>query len=201
MAIPAPYQHVVWSSNGNNEGTGGNDWLLQLPNATGAGNCMVLKFYVASSATLTSIKGYSDRAGANLVETWSTTPVETITDSGNSVKLVVFVQPNSLGGVLSLEVVFTGKVLGFHPCYQEWYNIATSSPVDGSSAATVSIGSTSGSIASGSFNTTDNGDLILQFIQDDDWQDAGFCGETDGLTTMTEVQSRTIQASLEGTDV
>jgi len=180
MPTPTLIQRWAWNSSGDPE-TGG-PFFLPIQNATLANNCLILAFQVSTTGTGT-IK-VSDNAG----NTWPTSANYTVTDSGNGVKFCIFILPNAAAGVTIIEVGFgssgTTKVNGFLPAFQEWANIATSSPVDKESSTLVSP-SIGGTIQSGSITTTAAGDLILQFITITDNGINGMSGAFDGLTNLT----------------
>jgi len=176
MATPTLVQHVVWTGNGNS-GTG-NTFKLQLPNATLANNCLILALEYPDTVTTITI---TDNAAGG-TNTWPSTPTVSVDDSGNSMLHAIFVLPNAYAGATQITVVFNAAILGFKPCFQEWYNIATSSPLDGSHTA---IPSTT-AVASGSFNTTVDGDLILHFGATTDLGNEGQDGQFDGWTKVTK---------------
>lgn len=180
MATPAPVQHVVWSSTGSGE-TGGNTFKLPLANATLASNCLILAMQYPSGSTLSSITD-------NASNTWSTTPVATVTDGGNNMTFAVYAIYGATAGVTLLTITFSAAIQGFMPCFQEWYNVATSSPTDGNNKQVA----TTSPITSGSFSTGTAGDLILHFVTCTDNGTNNLSGNFDGLTKYTKNSGYTL---------
>lgn len=179
MATPTLIQHVVWVGNGNSET--GNAFKFVLPNATLASNCLVLVLQYPSTATLNSITD-------NKSNTWSTTPAKSVTDAGNSMTEAVFVLAGATAGVTTITVTFSAAQNGVEAAFQEWYNIATSSPLDGSAAQLA----TTTAVSSGSFNTTVDGDLILHVVGCTDNGSAGLSGNLNGFTKVAKATGYTL---------
>lgn len=180
MATPTLVQHVVWIGSGNGD-TSGNAFILRLPNATLSNNCQVLCLQYPSTATLSSIAGN--------VNSWSTTPVKSVTDSGNSMTQAVFVLAGATAGDTQITVTFSAAQQGFEAAFQEWNNIATTTPTDGSAAVVATVKT---ALASGSFNTTTDGDLILHFVGCTDNGSAGVSGHFNGITQFTKATGCTL---------
>jgi hypothetical protein len=179
---PTLVQHVSWVGNGNSET--GNAFVLRLPNPTGANNLLLLDLLYPSSVTSVSI---TDNATGG-TNTWPTTPTVTVTDSGNAMKDGVFILPGAFGGVTAITVTLNAAKNGFKPTFQEWYNVATTSPTDGSASALA----TTSSVSSGSFNTTTNGDLILHFAGCTDNGSGGLDGSIDGFSKVVKATGYTL---------
>jgi len=157
MSTPTCVQHVRYHSNENFET--GNAFKIKLPNATLSSNCLVLFMTYPYSATRTV--SITDDAS----NSWPSTPTVKTDDTANNLTTAVFVLPGATAGVTVITITFDAAIYAFNPSFSEWYNVATSSPLDGSSSANLVI---AGSQA-GSFSTTTDGDLILHFGIDTSW--------------------------------
>lgn len=156
----------------------GNAFKLTLPNASLSNNCLILKIYYPSGVSVSSIVDDSN--------TWSTTPIATVTDAGNSIIVAVFAVYGATAGAKTITVTFSSTATtAFNPAFQEWTNIATSSALDGTPSAIVGVGTRAApgieNIASGSFNTSSDGDLILHFGQVTGWANNGDAGRYMGV--------------------
>lgn len=180
MSTPTLVQHVQFHSNEQFEA--GNNFVFPLPNATLANNCIVLFFSMQRASTRTYT--ITDSAG----NTWPTTPTVVTNDTTNLVTTACFVLPNAAAGVVWIKVVFNATVKGMHLSFSEWCNVATSSPMDGSHGANL----ITGTIASGSFTTTTNGDLILHYGEDTNFGTAYRDGEDSGNTGITKASGYTV---------
>src|SRR5690348_4229771 len=182
MATPTCVQYTLTNSNENFET--GNAFKFSLPNPTLAGNCIVLFLTYAYSAARTVT--VTDDQG----NTWPSLAVK-VDDTGAALTSSVFVLPNAATGTRTLTVTFNAALEAFTACVSEWYNVATSSVTDGS-AATSAVGS---SIASGSFSTTVDGDVILHYAIDTGWGHQYDAGRYSAITTLTKSSGYTILAA------
>lgn len=179
---PTLVQHVSWVGNGNSET--GNAFVLRLPNATGANNLLVLELQYPSNVTTVTI---TDNATGG-TNTWPSTATVSVTDAGNAMTDGVFILPGAFGGVTAITVTLNAAKNGFKPEFQEWYNVATSSPADGHASQLA----TTTSVSSGSFNTTTNGDLILHFAGCTDAGSGGLDGSIDGFSKVVKATGYTL---------
>lgn len=191
MAIPTCVQHVFWDQ--SNEP--GNTFLIRIPNATLAGNFISLGLVVPSGATLSSL--VSQNATGSTVDTFSTSATDTETDSTNAARLDIYDIPNSVGGAVQFKVVYSANITNFGGFFQEWYNIATSSTHDGTTAKNFNVGAGgagTASIASGAgLTTTISGDLILHYGFDSGDGPGTPTGDTtDGVTLITAASGYTL---------
>lgn len=144
--VPTLVQHVASSANPVGLGITGNAFKLPLPNAVGAGNALVLGITFPVGNTVSSI---TDTVG----NSWSTTPA--VTAAGSSYRTSAFVLPNSAAGAEVITVTFNASIIPFQYTVSEYNNVATSSPVNGSSSAANDAGA---SISAGAFTPTTNND-------------------------------------------
>jgi hypothetical protein len=175
-AAPVSIPLVQWAyfqSNQNFET--GNAFKYPLPNPTLTGNMLVLVLNYAQSVSRTVT--ITDDAG----NSWSGTPDVTTSDTTNGVTTSIFHLANCLAGTSLLTVTFDAAILGVQAAVAEFYNIATTSPLDGSAAANLLTGST---IQSGSFSTTVDNDLILQFAIDSNG--GTNYGDSQGITNIIQ---------------
>jgi hypothetical protein len=181
MSTPTCVQYVHWHSNANYEN--GNAFKFKLPNATLASNCLILCLSYAYSAGRT-ISITDDQSNS-----WPGTPTIKTDDTGNNYTTALFVLPGATAGVVTITVTFDTAIMGVHASCSEWYNVATASPLDGSSGANLVIGNP---VASGSFSTAVDGDLIYHVGIDTNYGaqlDAGF---QDGATGITKASGCTL---------
>lgn len=160
--VPALIQHVASSANpvgisGFAAGhTGGDNFKIPLPNAVGAGNCLVLWCTYPNSNTAS----VSDTNG----NTWPAAAITVDAGVGGN-KSSCFVLPNANAGLTTVTVTFGADTCPFQYTLTEYNNIATSSPVNG----TIGAASVTGpSLACGSFtpgnNNANGGNLICAYF-------------------------------------
>jgi hypothetical protein len=155
MATPGLVQHSWWQSNENLET--GNNFKYTLPNATLSGNLLVVVLSYAYSASRTVTVTDSSST------TWTSCGAAT-NDTVNGVTTQAFYRANAPSGITDITVTFNAALFGVQAAFSEWYNVATTSPIDGYHAANLVLtNSPNPSIASGSFTTTTAGDLILHY--------------------------------------
>ena len=99
----------------------GNNFIATYPNAVGAGNLKWCAVSYPSDATLT-ITDSTESAGS-----WQA--AVTVTSSAKPIKTALVYKANATGGatVLTFGLTSAGQ---FHGHCEEWYNVATSNPVD-----------------------------------------------------------------------
>ena len=148
--VPSPdylVQHVC----GNNTGWGraASAVTAQLPNPTKAGNCLVVSVHHNTSVTISSV---SDDQG----NTYSL--AKTVAGSGTTMHM--YVAANVAAGTGTITVALSGAA-DADACLQiaEFYNIATSSPVDVSAGTSITLPA---AIATSSMTTTQANDLVYQ---------------------------------------
>jgi hypothetical protein len=157
-ATPNLVQHATWGVNGGSSETGGNTFHFSLPNASLSGNCLVfaLNYHYGATRTITITDNKSN--------SWPSTPSISVTDGGRVETTSLWVLPNATAGTQFITVVFDASILGVQGEVSELYNIATSSPINGT---TSNNGSTSPTVTAGSFTPGDNnangGNLIYNF--------------------------------------
>lgn len=177
MATPTLVQHVLTNSNENFES--GNNFTVVLPNPTLAGNCIVLFLtYQYSGSRTVTITDDADNAWPSVTKK--------VDDTGNTLTSACYVLPNCNAGTRVITVTFNASLLAFNASASEWYNIDTSSPADGNNGATAVTPA-----ASGSFNTTVNGDLILHYAIGTGWGTQLNAGFNSNVTTLTKATGYT----------
>ena len=160
MPTPQPQlvQHLATSSNWPGESALGDDYEKWLAEPVGAGNCIIL--------WVTHAMEHSATISDNNANTWPATPAATAGgQEGTSFISECFVLPNANAGMTKFKVHFGALT---NPCQitiSEYNNIATVSPVSGSSGnANGHVGPT---LAAGSFTPTNNdangGNLIIGY--------------------------------------
>jgi len=164
MALPyAPQpsqvvQHIGGGSYGPSIGSpqSGNAFVCPLPNAVGAGNCLVLGFMYPNGTSITSVAD-------NINGTWGAAVSHANAGSGN-LDASVYVFPNAAAGVTRITITFGASVNGFQYTVSELTGIDTS-PSAGSTNAAHQVGPT---LTAGSFTPTNNdatgGNLIWNYF-------------------------------------
>jgi IPT/TIG domain len=155
-ATPTLVQHVASSANPVGLGISGNAFKIPLPNAVGAGNCLILGLSYPSGKTIT----ITDNNG----NSWPSTAAVTANTSGTYVASI-FVLPNARSGATTLTVSFNGSVIPFQYTISEFNNVATANPVSGISQ----VGRQPGpSLSTGTFTPANNdangGNLIWSYF-------------------------------------
>jgi hypothetical protein len=158
-AIATPSLIQMISSTTNNPALTsdtGNNFKFFLPNAVGAGNCLVLAITYPNGVTPTITDNNSN--------TWPTSPAATANaGSGNCISSI-FVLPNANAGVTRINVAFGSSVSPMQYTITEWNNVATTNPVNGNHGAAAVAGA---SLATGSFtpgnNNANGGNLIFAY--------------------------------------
>jgi len=160
-STPTLVQHVSSSTNPVGVGISGNAFKFTLPNQVGAGNCLILGISYDWTSTRT-VRISDDNANA-----WPASPAATTTD-GSDLVSSIFVLPNANAGVTTITVSFNEDAHPFQYTISEFYNVATVSPVNGSSArsTTVSPDLTTGSFTPAANNDADGGNLIWSYFCD-----------------------------------
>lgn len=143
---PTLVQHVGSTTNDNN-GIAGNAFTFTLPNVVGAGNCLILGISYPYSGSRTV--ALSDSSG----DTWPSAAITT-TDSSNLAQKI-FVLPNATSALHTITLTFDTAIKPVAYAISEFYNVATSSPVDGTHG-TASVASPN--VSAGSYTPTTNND-------------------------------------------
>lgn len=134
----------------DNNGITGDGFVINLPNATGAGNAIVLSIAYPYSASRTV--AITDSCG----DTWPAATVTAGTASTGNMNAKTFVLQNATGSCLhTLTITFGAQIKPFQYTIAEFYNIATSGAADGSNSTPSSACS---SIAASSYTPTTNND-------------------------------------------
>jgi hypothetical protein len=154
---PTLVQSRVWVGNAARET--GNNFLAHLNKPAGTGNLLV--FFInspggASSPTVT------DNAG-NIWTNASVAGCVTTTLSTQR-KHQLFYSLNTAGGTQDITIAFSSAQFDINFGVAEFYNVATSNAVDGSVCAVQKRGP---SVSSGSLTTAADGDLIVNFVDDE----------------------------------
>lgn len=172
----------ILNTNVGAESTGGNTFKLTLPNKSLANNCLILGLNYAFSAgrtvTITDDKSNS----------WPGSP--TVTTNNGTMSTSLFVLPNATAGVQVITITFDAKVGGFQAVASEWYNIATSSPVDTSAVNNAAAAPT---VSTASMTTGTSGDLIYNYAVD--VQNGTSGGTNANVTAITNGTNFTLQSA------
>jgi hypothetical protein len=149
---PTLVQDVSWGTNNGTEN--GNGFKYHLPNPTLANNLLIcgVSWDTAATATIT------DNIGTN---TWVDGP----TSTGGSRKIMLKFVLGVAGGTQHLTLTLTAPSANVHFRCSEFYNVATSSAVDGTPTSASNV--TGPTVAAGPITTTVNGDLIYHYGVDD----------------------------------
>lgn len=128
---------------------------IPLPNPSGAGNCVVLCVTYPNGTTLTITDN---------LDTWSGTPALHANAGSGNMDTAIYVLPDCHAGQRLINIAFSTAASTVQYSVYEFYGIATSSPVFGSSSTAYTAGP---SLACGSFTPTSNnsngGNLILAY--------------------------------------
>ena len=159
MATPTLVQHTAKSVNTTTGAeTGGNTFKYSLPNKSLANNCLVFALSYAFNAART-VTITDDQSNS-----WPTTPTVTVTDAGNVITTSLFVLPNAAANTQKIQVVFDASTLYVQGEISEFYNVATSSPANGTTSNNASVDPT---VTAGSFtpgnNNANGGNLIYNY--------------------------------------
>lgn len=160
-ATPTLVQHLGSTVNDNN-GISGNGYIFTVPNTTLPGNFLIMGISFPYSASRTV--SISDTTG----DIWTQAGSQ-ITDTVNMAQRV-YVIPNATAGVHRITVTFDTALRPFEYQVSEFYNVALSSPVDGTHG-TASVASPN--VSAGSYTPTTNNDangghLIWTFARSND---------------------------------
>lgn len=151
---PTLIQHVTSSANPVGLGESGNNFKFTLPNAVGAGNCLILgiTYNDTDTATVTDNNG----------NTWPVSPA--VSADSTDYTSEIFVLPNANAGVTTITVSFGSARIPFQYTISEFCNVATTSPVNGTASAAAQLGP---SLSTGSFtpgnNNASGGNLIWNY--------------------------------------
>lgn len=149
MATPTLVQHTYSGM----DCYGVTTFTITFPNASLANNLLVCGFQVASGGSITSVK---DNNGTS----WTSAISQT--NTANTQTAYIYYLANAPSGTTYVQITVSGLGAGtnckMQGWFQEWYNVATTSPTDGSSAAMATP-----SKSAGSFTPGTSGDLILHW--------------------------------------
>ena len=158
---PQLVQLVGSDTNDNNGIKTGNNYVFNMPNATQAGNCIVLAIsYPFGSGRTVAI---SDSRG----DTWPSATQTTGTASSGNMNQKIFVLPNASAGLHILTLTFDTGLFPFQYTMAEFYNCVGA---DGSSG-TASVSGPN--ISAGSFtpttpNNANGGHMIFAYAMSND---------------------------------
>src|SRR5712691_2031520 len=127
------------------------NWKVNLLQPSPGGNCIVVYILWGDATATASVT--DDKSN-----TYTSTTL--ITDGGNNTRLQVFFALNVTAGTQQVRVAISVAASFNQVMVEEWGNVATVSALDGQSGGTA----TGTSLASGSYTTTANGDLILDVV-------------------------------------
>jgi hypothetical protein len=127
---------------------------MHLPNLSGSGNCLILGLSCPYSPGRT-ITVNDDKSN-----TW--TLVKTV--NNGSIMSAVYIALNVAAGTDNVTVNFDTALYGCQFCLSEFYNIASASAIDATSA---SASSTAPQVSAGLLTPTSAGDLIYNYGYDD----------------------------------
>ncbi|HWW92231.1 MAG TPA: Ig-like domain-containing protein [Vicinamibacteria bacterium] len=105
----------------------GNDFIINLANPTLANNCLILALTNAYSPTRTIT--VSDDKG----NPWTTGPHTDFVANGETTTILYAL--GAAAGTQRITIHFDASIFNVHATVSEWYNIATTAAVNGSSAA------------------------------------------------------------------
>ena len=153
---PSLIQHVASSSNPIGVGLPGNNFKIPLPNAVGAGNCLVLGTTYPSG----NVPVVVDNNG----NTWPTTATVTADAGQYGYISTVWVLPNANAGKTLITVSFLGDTIPFQYVVSEFNNVATVNPVNGTSIHVDGAGPslTTGTLTPGN-NDANGGNVIWNY--------------------------------------
>jgi hypothetical protein len=133
---------VQRASGSSTQGTLRTKYFLNFPSTTLSGNLIIVGVVQGTAVTTTVT---DDAANTYTASTC------------NGTKVKIFYSANSTAGARKITITFASTGSDFDQIIiAEYYNVATSSPTDGCAATT----GNSGTMATGSFSTTNDGDLI-----------------------------------------
>lgn len=152
---PTLIQHVSSAANEWNQypDLANNNYKLRLPSAVGSGNGLVLFVTYDNDVTVSVSDDINGSWGPAIT-----------TATGSLYRSSAFVYPNTASGLITLTLQFSSGNRMFQFELGEWSNLATISPVSGSSSV---AGDRGEALACGSFTPTDNnangGNLVLAY--------------------------------------
>ncbi len=137
----------------------GSQFTVTLPNASLANNLIAV---CVSWDAAHTVNGVTDNVGGN---TWTAGPTAVAAADGNDgskIRTTLYYSLNTTAGVNAITFNFNVATAYFSAIAAEFYNVATSSATDGSSAAQTAAPT----IASGALTTGTAGDLIVNCFRD-----------------------------------
>jgi hypothetical protein len=160
-STPTLVQTLTTSTNQLNTGNG---FIINLPNAALANNCLILTVTYNYAAGRTV--AITDNIGTN---SWLAGPS---TNDGTETTTLYYVL-GVRAGTQSITVTFDRPLNSFQAVASEFYNVATSGAIDGSIANSTAAGPT---VQAGSLTPTTDGDLIYQYVIDLAGDPGGYIG-------------------------
>jgi hypothetical protein len=156
---PTLVQHLSSTSTNPGQGVSGNNYRFTLPNPVLAGNCLILgvSYDWASNRTVS----ISDDNG----NTWPGSPTASTTD-GASYTSAIYVLPNARAGITTITVTFDALIATFQYTISEFDNIATVSPVSGTSTGQSTAPNLSTATFTPGNNDANGGNLIWTYFWD-----------------------------------
>ncbi len=154
---PTLVQSKIWLGNGSTET--GNNFVAHLNGPTGAGNLLVVFVNSPAGASSPTI---TDNTGST---TWINAGVSGCATTGLSEaqrKHQLFYSQNAAGGIETITIAFSSAQFNINFGIAEFYNVAAS--VDASVCA---VQQTGPNVSSGSLTTAADGDLIVNFVDDE----------------------------------
>jgi hypothetical protein len=176
---PTKVQHRGIADNPGGIGIDGNDFQITLPGPVQAGNVLILgvAFCSRTSANCTTIGNDLCHPGGgctipvddNNGNTWPTSPAVRVNDANSNVDMAIFVLPNAAAGPTAVTVHFTAALRPFTAELSEFFNVATSSPVE----VTAGASNVAAPTVTTSISPTVDGELIWVMARDDDSPGSG----------------------------
>lgn len=160
-STPTLVQHVGSTLDDNN-GEANNNYKFCLPNVTLTNNFLLLEICYPYSASRTV--SITDSTGDTWAQAGSTT-----TDSVNQAQRIYYI-PAATAALHTLTITFDASIKAFSYEISEFYNVATSSPLDGTKGA---ANSAAPNVAVGSYTPTTNNDangghLVVTYARSND---------------------------------
>lgn len=150
MATPTLVQHAHHKCHNPNGPTSTGAFKIPLIDPTLSGNCIVLFLTWENGKTVSITDDQSN--------TW---PAAARSVNNGSLNTAIYVLPNATAGTRVISVTPSAGITHLQAIVSEWFNIATSSPVDGSNGA-------NNSLSAGSFTPGSDGCLILSYVMCND---------------------------------
>jgi hypothetical protein len=157
LAQPTLVQQVS-TSNTRDPSTALTQFDFYLPNPTLANNCIIVGIQYNSAQSITSVTDDQNN-------TYTAGPAASGTATNGNGATAIYYSLGSTAGARHITVTFSGSTSYVSVTAAEFYNVATTAAVDGSSG---NASDSSTSWSAGSFTTTTGGDLIYNFAAEHD---------------------------------